>query len=140
MPSTSDSQRACSSAQASQPTNISPPIRANAPPVDPPPPYQLIDPASSVSRPTSSLLLPPALSANLPVPVPLPGAPLPNLSGAPLQKPTTSSSLPLIPGPPMPGQGPKAGRRRPKQDGQQKKTADQTKTGKNKGPVFGPSR
>jgi hypothetical protein len=68
---------------------------------EPPPPYQLVDPAiatgssaSGNNRPTATVqLLPPALNATVPAPVVLPGAPAP--------QPGTSSSLPLIPGPPL---------------------------------------
>uniref|UniRef100_A0A183CIH7 ADAM10 endopeptidase n=1 Tax=Globodera pallida TaxID=36090 RepID=A0A183CIH7_GLOPA len=81
-------------------------------PVEPPPPYQPTDPASSAAVHHHR-----DLSAHQP-----PSARHP--SGVVV--PTTSSSavpaaLPLIPGPPLPGQGPKPGRRKPRASPQKRK-------------------
>lgn len=93
-------------------------IQMQLPPNCPPPPYT----ETEQLPPPPSNILPQALSATIPKPAALPGPPLP------------SSSLPLIPGLPIPGNGPKPGRRRPKQghqsaQQQKKRVTDEKGTG-----------
>uniref|UniRef100_A0A183BHX7 ADAM10 endopeptidase n=1 Tax=Globodera pallida TaxID=36090 RepID=A0A183BHX7_GLOPA len=103
-------------------------------PVEPPPPYQPTDPASSAAvhhhrdlsahqppsaRHPSGVVVPSA--PNAPTPATLPGAPPPAHPAAATSSSAVPAALPLIPGPPLPGQGPKPGRRKPRASPQKRK-------------------
>ncbi|KAL3074853.1 hypothetical protein niasHS_014298 [Heterodera schachtii] len=108
-------------------------------PVEPPPPYQPTDPASTAgatpsaptitihhhrlpSATTAAVVVPGVLPQQQPMPAALPGAPPPAQPTAA----ASSSTVPLIPGPPMPGQGPRPGRRKPRASPQKQLKKDGT--------------
>uniref|UniRef100_A0A914EM41 ADAM10 endopeptidase n=1 Tax=Acrobeloides nanus TaxID=290746 RepID=A0A914EM41_9BILA len=115
IPQTSPTAPSGTNDSSAPPPQLAPSTPAVAPPVtnEPPPPYTPSDPSSVIEA------LPAAAVVVAPVPVPLPGPPGP--------------AIPLVVGPPIPGQGPKAGRRKnPKATGGKDVKKDEKKPQKKK--------
>ncbi|CAD5207716.1 unnamed protein product [Bursaphelenchus xylophilus] len=93
------------------PTLTAPPLIPPPAATEPPPPYSATDPSAALPTPTAPPTSTPPTANRHTSPVPKPVA----LPGAPPPPAPPTSTIPLnIPGPPN-GQGPKPGRRKPKQ-------------------------